>query len=161
MENPLPRASYGGVDEGAGAISKTLETNATLTTLNLSWNKIGDEGAGAISKTLKANITLTTLNLSFNSIGNAGVEVISEALKTNSTLTELGLMDSGIGNEGVRLLSEALKANSALTKLDLRGNYKITEVFETDARVIWNYEAEEEEDALSEAPETGTTLTNP
>ena len=43
--------------EGATAIAKALETNTTLSDLNLYDNKIGDEGA-AIAKALETNIII-------------------------------------------------------------------------------------------------------
>ena len=45
-------------DEGATAIAKALETNTTLSKLDLMYNNIGDEGATAIAKALE-KITLS------------------------------------------------------------------------------------------------------
>ena len=58
-------------DEGAKQIFKSLETNKTLTYLDLYCtlflfilgNRIGDEGAKEIFKSLETNKTLTSLNL--------------------------------------------------------------------------------------------------
>ncbi|KAG0248331.1 hypothetical protein BGZ95_008108, partial [Linnemannia exigua] len=46
---------------------------------------------GILAETLKTNSTLTTLDLSYNPIGEGGAVVLAEALKTNSTLTTLTL----------------------------------------------------------------------
>lgn len=57
-----------------------------MTTLNLSWNKIGDEGAKSISEALKVNgilTTMTILNLYDNQIGDEGAKSILEALQVN------------------------------------------------------------------------------
>src|SRR5689334_274666 len=63
-------------DEGVKVIGRALESNNTLTSLNLSgkeWmvvdshyagNKIGDEGAKVIGRALESNNTLISLNLS-------------------------------------------------------------------------------------------------
>ena len=50
-------------DEGATAIAKALETNTTLSELDLYHNNIGDEGATAIAKALETNTTLSKLDL--------------------------------------------------------------------------------------------------
>ena len=55
---------------GATAIAKALETNTTLSELNLDYNNIGDEGATAIAKALETNTTLSELNLGGNNIGD-------------------------------------------------------------------------------------------
>ncbi|KAG0196550.1 hypothetical protein BGX28_009996, partial [Mortierella sp. GBA30] len=85
---------------GAVALSEALKINSTVTTLNLSYNSIGDNGAVALSEALKTNSTLTTLDLRNNSIGSYGAVALSEALKTNSTLTVLDLRNNSIGDNG-------------------------------------------------------------
>jgi Ran GTPase-activating protein (RanGAP) involved in mRNA processing and transport len=42
--------------------------NSTLTTIDLTYNSIGDEGYAALADALKVNSTLTTINLFDNSI---------------------------------------------------------------------------------------------
>ena len=61
-------------------------------------NKIGDEGAKQISKSLETNKTLTNLYLGGtffihlgNNIGVEGAKQISKSLETNKTLIILGL----------------------------------------------------------------------
>ena len=71
------------------SIAETLRVNATLTSLNLSKNSIGDHGAKSLSEALKVNVSLNNLNLSVNSIGAAGAESVADALKRNATLTLL------------------------------------------------------------------------
>ena len=106
-------------DSGASALSDSLKSNSTLTTLNLDKNEIGDEGACALSDSLKSNSTLTTLELSENSIGPQGASLLSDYLKSNSTLTSLDLSYNTIGTSGAYSLSDSLKSNSTLTTLTL------------------------------------------
>ena len=72
---------------GSIAISKALEINTSLTTLDLSRNQIGKEGAIAISKALEKNTSLTTLDLWNNQIGKEEAIAISKALEINTSLS--------------------------------------------------------------------------
>jgi len=73
-------------DQGAQFLAKALETNTTLTTLDLCNNHIGDQGAQFLAKALETNTTLTTLDLSCNQIRNRKMIVkINKKLKINHT----------------------------------------------------------------------------
>ena len=109
-------------DTGASAISMALAVNSSLTSLDLSWNRIGDAGASSLSQVLTANSSLTILDLSWNIIGDAGASSLSQALTANSSLTSLDLCNNSIGISGASSLSQALTANSSLTSLNLRNN---------------------------------------
>ena len=71
-------------DEGAIAISAALETNSTLSSLNLKGpqfgTKITAKGAQAIAKMLEVNRSLTSLDLSSNEIGDGCAKAIAAAL---------------------------------------------------------------------------------
>ena len=54
-----------------------------MTTLELSWNQIGDTGATALAEGLKHNGALQTLILGGNQIGNDGAIAIGTALESN------------------------------------------------------------------------------
>ena len=58
--------------EGISTLARALESNASLTTLNLSGNNMGTEGAASLARTLESNTSLTTLPLSQNNIGAEG-----------------------------------------------------------------------------------------
>ena len=59
-------------DTGAAALAKALESNSSLTSLDLHENNIEDTGA-ALVKALESNLSLTFLNLGSNQIGYTGV----------------------------------------------------------------------------------------
>ncbi|KAG0013471.1 hypothetical protein BGZ81_001003 [Podila clonocystis] len=103
----------------AQAVAEALKTNSALTSLSLVGNSIGDKGAQALAQALKNNSTLTYLDLRGYSIGKNGAQALAEALKTNSTLTTLNLGRNSIGDNGTQALAQALKANSTLTTLHL------------------------------------------
>ncbi|KAF9561018.1 hypothetical protein EC968_005942 [Mortierella alpina] len=130
-------------DNGTQALAAALATNSTVTSLDLQANFITDFGAQALSKALEGNSTLTTMNLQANFVGDNGAWVLSEALKTNSALRKWNLRDNSIGDNGAQALSEVLKTNSALTTLGLRDNF----IGDNGAQ------------ALAEALKTNSTLT--
>ena len=110
-----------GVDD-ARAIAEALKTNTTVKSLDLGWNKIGAAGARVLVEALQINTTLTSLDLRGNEIGYDGAIVVAWALKTNTSVTSMKLELNKIGDWGARNLAEALKTNTTLTSLDLRNN---------------------------------------
>ena len=55
-----------------------MKTNATLTSLNLGGNKVGDDGARALAEAMKTNATLTSLDLGWNEVGADGARAVEE-----------------------------------------------------------------------------------
>ncbi|KAL0208034.1 hypothetical protein P9112_010621 [Eukaryota sp. TZLM1-RC] len=109
-------------DEGASSLARALESNYTLTQMNLSDNNIADEGASSLARALESNYTLTQLNLSDNNIADEGASSLARALESNYTLTQLNLSDNNIADEGASSLARALESNSTLTQLNLSDN---------------------------------------
>ncbi|KAK1735826.1 leucine-rich repeat protein [Skeletonema marinoi] len=139
----LDLGSDGIGNEGVVALAGALKENTTLTTLRLGFNGIGNEGAIALADVLKENTTLTTLRLEDNDIGKEGAIALAEALKENTTLTTLHLKNNKIGNEGAIALADVLKENTTLTTLNLG----------------WNKIGNEGAIALADALKENTTLT--
>ncbi len=110
-----------GVD-GANAIFNALKNNTALAKLNIVGNSIGVDAENALFEALETNTGLTDLDLNGNNIGDDGANALFEALKINITLTNLNLFFNGIGDDGMKGLPEALKINESLTSLDLGGN---------------------------------------
>ena len=117
-------------DEGAIAISTALESNTTLTDLNLqarvyglSIVRISATGAQAIAKMLVVNRALKSANLGHNKICDEGAAALSEVLKFNNTLETLMLPGNEIGDAGAQSLAGMLQVNRALTSLDLTSNW--------------------------------------
>jgi hypothetical protein len=100
----------------------TLQTNTTLTSLDLENNDIGAAGATALATALQTNTTLTSLDLANNNIGAAGATALATALQTNTTLTSLNLDGNYIGASGATALAMALQTNVILTSLNLVNN---------------------------------------
>ena len=114
-------------DEIAVALGKALESNTTLTYLNLTsvpgyWVRIGPSGASALARALTKNSTLKCLVLGYNSIGDSGALAFADALPTNSSLTQLDLFGNDIGDLGTEAICKALQSNHVMTHLILLGN---------------------------------------
>ena len=109
-------------DAGAVALAKAIQTNTTLTELKLSYNTIADAGAAALTVTIQTNTTLTRLDVSYNTITDAGAAALAEGIQINSTLTELNLSQNKIGDPGAAALAEGIQINSTLTELNLSQN---------------------------------------
>ena len=110
-------------DEGATALAEAVKINTTLTTLNISGNNIRNDGAIVLAAVLKENNTLTKLDISRNYIGDPGAKALAEALKVNQTLTELYISNNSIGDFGAKDLAEALQTNKTLKSLGINNNY--------------------------------------
>ena len=89
------------------------QTMPHLTSLDSSFNQIGDASAQAIS-TMR---NLTTLNISHNNIGVAGAQAIS----TMHNLTSLNISFNNIGVAG----AQAISTMRNLTTLDISANHRI------------------------------------
>ena len=158
-------------DAAAPVLAAVLETNTTLTKLDLSWNNLGPAGAESLATALKTNTTLTNLDLSDNNLGPAGAESLATALKTNTTLTNLKLSDNNLGPAGAESLAIALKTNTALTNLNLSGSSlgpadaeSLATALKTNTTLTnlvlsWNDLGPASAESLATALETNTTLT--
>ncbi|XP_038657031.1 NACHT, LRR and PYD domains-containing protein 3-like [Scyliorhinus canicula] len=136
----------------AEVLVSILDTNQSLTDLNLSSNKLGDSGVkllcGALRKpdckiqklglsavsltascaedlasTLHANSALTVLNLSYNKLGDSGMKLLSAALRNpDCKIQRLQLCDTGFSALSIQDLASALSTNRSLIELDLGHN---------------------------------------
>ena len=66
--------------------------------------EIDDEGARRIAVALKPHRTITSVNLSDNKISDRGVQHLCESLQTNSTVTSIDLGKNNIGADGATAL---------------------------------------------------------
>lgn len=112
-------------------LAKALETNDTITELNVSRQnslltrekRPSDvQFAKSIALVLDKNKHITHLNLEGRATGLEGILAIAKALRNNNTLTHLDLSDNNIPSEAAQILVEALKENKALRHLSLLCN---------------------------------------
>ena len=89
-------------------ISVLLRFNASLTSLDLTYNKIRDDGATSLAGALRVNASLTELSLRNNDIGPAGGKAIGKALRVNASLTSIDVRHNDITGAAARELAEVV-----------------------------------------------------
>ena len=115
------------------ALTEALKVNKTLTTLNFSNNNLSNVGIEKIAQALETNTSLTSLNISesyrfngyyFNHVidGDEGAKAIAKALEINKTLKELDISYNLINKEGLTALALALQKNTSLETLVINYN---------------------------------------
>ena len=98
--SPLWKAAK---EEERAAVLSAFQTNTKVTSLVLVNGFITDALAAAhLAALLQSNSTLTSINLESNHISSAGIEAIAAGLDANTTLTELKLANQGIAFSQVR-----------------------------------------------------------
>src|SRR6185436_20136248 len=118
-EDPNGRPS----SETVNRLLKLLITPPSTYTLDLSECQIGNTEATILAKALESNFSLSSLNLVCNEITHLRAQsILKKALESNSSLTSLNLILIQIGDTGAAALAKALKSNSSLTALDLRSS---------------------------------------
>jgi hypothetical protein len=120
----LSLAGSGPMDtEDVATIAEALQSNTTVSSLNLMFRKLSLKQLCAITHILKKkNRTIKILNLSSTDIGDQGAVEIAEMLKVNDTLEQLDLNRCKISRQGYKAIGEALKVNKGLRKFSMHRN---------------------------------------
>lgn len=112
-------------DLNSTSLTPALQSNRTLTHLNLQYARVRISGAKALGEVLESNRTLTHINLHANRILHIGAEALAKGLQSNNVLKHLDLSCNWIGDRGAVALAHVLESNHTLTYLDA-GNYAET-----------------------------------
>ena len=106
-------------NEGATQIARLLESNSTITDLNISANQITQQGWRAISEALKKNTKLRTLSLDYNQITDEDLAVLADGFRHCTSLRSVDLEANRISDEGGRILLDVLRENEKIIDLTL------------------------------------------
>jgi Ran GTPase-activating protein (RanGAP) involved in mRNA processing and transport len=113
-------------DFGAQIFAKTFNHrfNPTITNLSLLGNYITIKGISALTKVLETNKGLKTLDLSHNNFGVKGLEYLAGMLMVNKTITSLDAFDSTLKYDKdyiyvYNLLNYFLKTNQKIENRNL------------------------------------------
>ena len=116
------------------ATQASLGTNASLTSLSLSENLIGDAealnsvqpeletGGEALAQMLRSNKHVTYLDVSWNKIRRDSAQDLAQALAENETLTSLNVAHNAFCDLPGQYLGISLATNTVLKELDLSYN---------------------------------------
>ena len=78
-------------DDEVEYLSYSLRKNNSITSINLSKNKIGDRGARWLAEVLKTNQNLKIIDLQYNFIGDKGLSFFIDALRLNYSIEDIKL----------------------------------------------------------------------
>lgn len=90
-------------------LATVLQYDHSITTLDLSCNKIDDIGIQALADALQVNHSLTTLDLSYNQLGSNFGQILANALQVNPSLTTLVLSNVPISNISKQALKDVAR----------------------------------------------------
>ena len=103
-------------------LTDSLPLSLTEFTLISRGSKVTGNGVNACLGKLMKYPKLSSLDLTWNNIGDDGAKLIADALKDNHSVETLYLMHNNIGIDGAKLIVDALKINHSLKILDFFGN---------------------------------------
>jgi hypothetical protein len=99
-----------------------LQNNYSLTSLNMSGQKMWDVGAVAIANMVRNNMAMKYLNISDNDVHEQGGIAIAAAIRVNGCLEHLNLSKNCFNDNVGKEIGEALKANQKLETIDMFQN---------------------------------------
>ena len=127
---------------GAACMGRMLAANNTLTSLDISYNGLGElnkqgrdaKGILKLSNGLAKNVSLKSLNLTGNGLSNKGATALSQALRTHPTMATIQLRNNGIELVGAMELAKLSHINPNINVVDVAGNIMRPQVEELRAR---------------------------
>jgi Ran GTPase-activating protein (RanGAP) involved in mRNA processing and transport len=114
--------TLGQAESGQIAVLEALKVNDSLTSIDLSQNKLLPSSALALAEVLEVNTALADINLRNSRLGKAGMQAIGAALAVNNTLTAINLTGNERGFWSANFLAKSLEVNVSLKKLVLANN---------------------------------------
>ena len=108
-------------------LCQLLTNNKSIQELDIWDNSISDRGVADICKVLEHNSTITSSNLSKNRlITSASAQALSLLLLNNSTLSKLDLSRTSLSSESLLLLLQSLSINKNMKELIIDKQHKKT-----------------------------------
>lgn len=128
------------------AISRLLQTNSNLETLEMHGCKIGGSGSRSLARSLTHNSTLKKLVLSMfdvpvsDQVGTEGATEFAEMLKTNEALEQFEILfDKSLCRTGSMSLVKSLELNNTIKHIKIPQHYfSPVEVMSIGKRVEWS-----------------------
>eukprot|EP00903_Cladosiphon_okamuranus_P017705 g16304.t1 len=107
---------------GGEAVAEMIESNTTLSSLDLSWNSIRMASGVSLGESLAHNSGLVELRLPHNSLADSGIQAIAQSLRSNGSLRLLDISFNSMKPRSAMVLANALLDNSSLDRLMMSHN---------------------------------------
>ena len=75
--------------KGAEFIAKGIAVSASLTSIDLSDNRLGPEGGKCVAEGIAVSASLTSINLEENELGEEGAKHIAEGIAVSASLRKV------------------------------------------------------------------------
>ncbi|EKF38396.1 hypothetical protein MOQ_001396 [Trypanosoma cruzi marinkellei] len=109
-------------DAGAAQLAQCIPVTVSLSTLDLTANRIGPSGGKELARALMTNsCNIQRLNLRHNLFDSETIEMYAEVIQTNTSLIQLFLGFMNPTPHSAALVLSALCANRSLLLLDIYG----------------------------------------
>jgi len=104
-------AYYGQDISGVKALADALSVSASVTSLSLGRNSLGDEDVTAICEAVQSNkeTKLASLDIQYNRVGPAGAKSVAAMVAVIASVSRLDARVNRLGDEGEAILREAVK----------------------------------------------------
>jgi Ran GTPase-activating protein (RanGAP) involved in mRNA processing and transport len=116
-DNPIGKDSNIGI-----RLTRALFKPNVIVVLDINACALDKHCTTAVFQMLESNTSLTELNISGNETNREGLKALSRSLIHNKTLVKLGIRHCGIGKDGFAIIAEAIEKNETLSELDLAFN---------------------------------------
>ncbi|CAE7598878.1 NLRC3 [Symbiodinium sp. CCMP2456] len=101
----LSQADLGDYD--AEVLAEVLQSNCSVTEINLRHNKIGDVGVQALAEVFKVHCSIKKIDLSWNKVGLVGAQALAKAMEMNPAIKSVELSKCEIGDLGEKTMKLA------------------------------------------------------
>ena len=101
---------------------KEFTINASLTSINLSYNNLGPKDAKYVAEGIAVSASLTSIDLSMNFIDSEGAKYVAEGIAVSASLTSIDLSNNNFSDEGAKHIAEGITVSASLTSIDLAQN---------------------------------------
>ena len=106
------------------SVLKEFKSNASLTSIDLSKNRLHPEDANHIAEGFAVSASLTNIDLCCNGLGPEGATHTAKGISASASLTNIDLSNNNFtefGKDmiGVNALAKAIKSSASLTSIDL------------------------------------------
>lgn len=103
-------------------LDKMAASPQQLTTLNLSFNPLGDQTIDCIARNMIKDLSLQDLQLIGCGITDVGAKALAKAIALSDSLTKLSLSDNLINDDGIILLCNAIAVTNTVSELEIGYN---------------------------------------